>query len=49
MLKNIIKVLFANIIVMLTSIINNIEITKKMSLDQYNKYQKFKLLISFFG
>ena len=49
MLKNIIKVLFANIIVMLTSIINTLVIPKIMSIDGYDEYQTFMLFISYVG
>lgn len=49
MLKNIIKVLFANIIVMLTSIINTLVIPKIMSIDGYAEYQTFMLFISYVG
>lgn len=49
MLKNIIKVLISNIVVMFTSFINTLIIPKLISIEGYAEYQTFMLYISYVG
>ena len=49
MIKNVIRVLISNIIVMITSFVNTLFIPLVLSIDAYAEYQTFMIYVSYIG